>query len=209
MTDVLQTPSPVLPTKATEQPLSSFQPTTYIPPTNPSLTTEKICLWNSPETMEFLVRMQISEDDVVRIGAHKWPCYDGPPDDLGFEGKTMLQLDREHIMDDETLHLEDPKKMWDVIRQTQEFAKRNDWVLAERWAKVSPEGEENETSRTRGKTKNIEESDPTISYMSRKSSGKGLVYQASDDEDLSESKNIDMDLELDEEESELSDLYEE
>jgi hypothetical protein len=201
MADVQQTPFPSLPTIHSTQPLSSTNPETYVPPRNPSLTTENICLWDDRETMDFLERMQINEDDVVSIGIHKWGCFDGPPDKLGFDGKSMLQLEREHILDDETLKLEDAQRMWNVIRQTQNFARRNDRIIADRLA-----AEENERRDHGAGNSDFPDSDPILAPMSRKARGKRPMYEVSDDEDFDGDDSMNLDLESEGKSSSLSDV---
>jgi hypothetical protein len=222
MTDVQKTSSPALPTIHSVEPLSSTKQDNYAPSANPSLTTENICLWDNRETMDFLERMQVSEDDVVTIGVHKWGCYDGPPDELGFDGISMLQLEREHIMDDnKTLKLEDPQRMWEVIRATQNFARRNDQIVAERQAareNGSSQNREAPESQNSGEKSDLPDSDPIVAPTSRNSRGKRPMYEVSDDEDVDDEKSVDMDLDpgdypetalSDFDISEESDLYDE
>ncbi|EHL00340.1 hypothetical protein M7I_3838 [Glarea lozoyensis 74030] len=124
-------------------------------------------------SMEFLTRMQVPEDDVITMGKHTWPSGNGQPE-MEFDGRTLLQLDREHVLDDKTILLEEPGRMWDVIRQAQNWAWRNDEVLERRAGEVgSVSGRPIEV---------VEDDDPVIFKTGRNGRGKRPVYEFRDDE---------------------------
>jgi hypothetical protein len=142
----------------------------YSPPPSPGLTTEKIRLWDKTKAMEFLKRMEVPQDDVISISVQTWPTHNGQPE-MEFDGKTLLQLDREHVLDDMTLLLEEPMRMWDVIRQAQDWAWRNDGILERRAGEVE--------SMSARPIEVVEDGDPVIIKTGRKRP----VYQVRDDED--------------------------
>ncbi|EPE27382.1 hypothetical protein GLAREA_03297 [Glarea lozoyensis ATCC 20868] len=165
--------SPQSPISALPSHSSSPLSRPYSPPPRPSLTTETISHWDKLKAMEFLTRMQVPEDDVITMGKHTWPSGNGQPE-MEFDGRTLLQLDREHVLDDKTILLEEPGRMWDVIRQAQNWAWRNDEVLERRAGEVgSVSGRPIEV---------VEDDDPVIFKTGRNGRGKRPVYEFRDDE---------------------------